>query len=573
MVRGVIFNLCLMVWLLSSAPARGGDTPRTMGSTKLFERSEPGATGLALCPIGDGALLWTYSRIKKQVIAISPKDGADAGAMNLSIPKDSQVTSLTCQDRDLWVLLQPTRIPSTFKSKILVLGTEPGGTSRELAAPANGLSGDLKCLGNDCWISLDGKVWHKSGDRKWANVSVPSTSDVPHLQLSTEDNPFADWQEKLAVAQGRITRVLPLADGQLALLDSARTSVLLSNKDQKPAGDSSRWIRWGRWGPWEGDLISPKAIAPIGPDRFAVSDTALKAILIFDRRGGYLGALGEGSGDPSPLWNAGYPIQLVTSGTQSVRVFVLDLLGEKIIGRAIEAARIPTFTSGGVRAGFNRINLFRRSGLPHDRSSTRCLSCHDGTFRDDSTKILSSFNNHPSQAGETSISCDHCHDPHHGGGKIVAQRQPPFLRFSPQMLCSTCHPTHANLGLNHREKGAVQCSTCHQAHGGQEKLLKQDGVTLCASCHLGRQVRHRPVGDLSETSRGRGIVNRDGELTCITCHSAHLRETSEKLLKPTAPLLEFCASCHGAQAKQVYGRIHGTKRLAPTKTETQGDQP
>lgn len=102
-----------------------------------------------------------------------------------------------------------------------------------------------------------------------------------------------------------------------------------------------------------------------------------------------------------------------------------------------------------------------------------------------------------------------------------------------------------------------KCQICHEAIPAtgtpfEDVILKDDAERLCANCHTISQRTSHPVGVKPRTSIPlQRFLDKEGRLTCLTCHDVHKerksaddREGVEGLLRGHTRGRNFCFVCH-----------------------------
>lgn len=202
-----------------------------------------------------------------------------------------------------------------------------------------------------------------------------------------------------------------------------------------------------------------------------------------------------------------------------------------------------------------------------------CLTCHS-----DVEEALAQVKvTHPPL--EMDDGCVYCHSPH-------ATNAPHQLKQGPVRTCFDCHTdlAEARATKDHLHYPAFKlgCPVCHQAHGGQqERLLRAGTNDLCMECHdpgIRAKVRaqereNKPLAlfegkvevppqalagietiRLIAGQRGhpfiarhpvRGKYQLGDNLSCVTCHTPHAANGSEKLfVTESAAYQPLCQKCH-----------------------------
>lgn len=159
--------------------------------------------------------------------------------------------------------------------------------------------------------------------------------------------------------------------------------------------------------------------------------------------------------------------------------------------------------------------------------NANCLECHASSDRrhwEGSTHEMKD------------VACSSCH-------QVMKQNSPRFLlaKATEMETCSSCHLLqHAQVFRNGHmplrpgtmpdREGKMTCSTCHNAHGSVgEAMLKQHTINEnCYECHADKRGpflwEHAPVPE-----------------NCLNCHESH-GSTRPAMLKQSQPRL--CQQCH-----------------------------
>lgn len=116
----------------------------------------------------------------------------------------------------------------------------------------------------------------------------------------------------------------------------------------------------------------------------------------------------------------------------------------------------------------------------------------------------------------------------------------------PETSCqksNTCHAFMLMLCLSLVPAIAVaaheNCSDCHT----EGKALKQEGINqLCLSCHSGGKRNDHKTGIPSKGMKSPLPLDKEGQITCITCHEQHGKGSRSRLLRMKAS--DLCLNCH-----------------------------
>lgn len=138
--------------------------------------------------------------------------------------------------------------------------------------------------------------------------------------------------------------------------------------------------------------------------------------------------------------------------------------------------------------------------------------------------------------------CTECHDPH-------AASEKKLLKRSPKEMCLSCHQdqtAHLRRKSVHAPFRDGDCTKCHEAHAGDHPTLtrKPAELELCESCHKrhGHPVDVKMSAKLSLLPNSKAKLNREGKVTCLTCHSSHAADQENLLLYDKNR--DLCLQCH-----------------------------
>ena len=223
------------------------------------------------------------------------------------------------------------------------------------------------------------------------------------------------------------------------------------------------------------------------------------------------------------------------------------------------------------------------------------------------------------EAGHHRMTCRTCHDPH-GGAKpgYLINGQPD----EPAGVCLSCHEQkkymeqtgHATERLAKLGFDAGQCRPCHAMHASPDKTWGQmlsprfldqhqvgatssvsDGI-VCLACHhsegpapVRAVTTHPPIfvpNMVAPEAPGylplfdsAGLVSRNGQITCRTCHLSHGRLDLLQLAAKNGKLSDaerramrlnlrafiapnICTQCHGQEAQLRFMLFHDPARRA-----------
>jgi DmsE family decaheme c-type cytochrome len=187
--------------------------------------------------------------------------------------------------------------------------------------------------------------------------------------------------------------------------------------------------------------------------------------------------------------------------------------------------------------------------LPAGARTLICNRCHTGN----ATFNLHNWNASPHAMND--VSCNDCHDVHHGPDLIVSPA-------NTAEMCFECHQEEAaqfSMPSRHPVKeGKVYCTDCHDPHGTTSQMMfrKETLKATCAQCH-------------AEKTGPFVYEHADNAEDCISCHSPH-GSPNNNLLAVRTPFL--CLQCHGGhrtdaatassntytRCNDCHSRIHGT---------------
>jgi predicted CXXCH cytochrome family protein len=172
-----------------------------------------------------------------------------------------------------------------------------------------------------------------------------------------------------------------------------------------------------------------------------------------------------------------------------------------------------------------------------------------------------------SEDGE--VSCNTCHD--------LLGSAHALVRATPNALCLDCHEDRKRVlaGAHAKVKGigGIACLGCHDVHGGAttQDLLTHAGNEIdpngCGDCH-GESGKHARVGvrpgTLGHTVDGKTHDGMDGELTCASCHDAHVPASDTECQTCHEP--EGAAQLRGGHGETTCLDCHPAHSTSPTFT-------
>ncbi len=163
--------------------------------------------------------------------------------------------------------------------------------------------------------------------------------------------------------------------------------------------------------------------------------------------------------------------------------------------------------------------------------SDLCFTCHD----DIREKFAKPYLHGPVAMGF----CTVCHSPH--GSPFRYQ-----IRLPQGDLCLSCHENmkaKAAQFVQHKPFAEGRCSGCHDPHASENPVyfLRGSGEELCRLCHdeAGMANHKHPVGREPKFTVTGMQLDKEGRLTCFTCHDPHASD-SERM----SPVAGGCAGCH-----------------------------
>ncbi|MGK5084186.1 cytochrome c3 family protein [Bdellovibrionota bacterium FG-1] len=533
-------------------------------ATPLFEAKISAPTLVRVC----GDRVWTYSVELGELRALDPNDGKLLSTQSLGAILPGQlITSLAC-NRSSFFLATIQKYEGSEKLQKSVFSlfrvAIPGNNqslqgAERLILPEDALVRDLEVLRNTFFL-VQNSTYKSTDCLHWTPLAIPFSQSIPPKDLDLSKNPFADWQEGFLISQGRYSRLEPLEDGSLMLLDPFRSHVVFFGKDSG--------YRWGRWGTRNGTLMFAKSIAMVSDRWVAISDVGLKLVFFYDRLGNYIGSIGSDAGTA----RFGYPLGLAS---WQDRLYVADYFGNRILAFKVN---MGTLSAGADnpdlialdKTSFAENDLFRNPDTQKTYAMVRCLNCHDGLEKFSLDKFILEKKHHPvgvevkitvdlKLAEGHKIDCFTCHQNHHQSlsGVVTGQfgeehtvKQVPFMLRKPfKELCLTCHKDkesveHNHLGLSSTklQKFKIQvksCSQCHQMHSAEPRQLRKTVSDLCISCHgQARKPKSHPFGFAK-------LDKNEVQVTCLSCHSVHGSEKAAHFSRhKSKDSAGSCLNCH-----------------------------
>lgn len=86
------------------------------------------------------------------------------------------------------------------------------------------------------------------------------------------------------------------------------------------------------------------------------------------------------------------------------------------------------------------------------------------------------------------------------------------------------------------------CSVCHKDVDKDPGALKADINQICLGCHEKSKRNDHPIGLVPAIKPKELPLDKEGKITCVTCHEPHGWKPYDKLLR-----MEFnslCKACH-----------------------------
>jgi len=182
------------------------------------------------------------------------------------------------------------------------------------------------------------------------------------------------------------------------------------------------------------------------------------------------------------------------------------------------------------------------AALPGSGGSLRreaCANCHD--------EIWKGYANNPHSseaimhAGE-GMTCNSCHGPgkdHAGDSGDAAKIFDPGKSTAKEVddNCMSCHAgSHSNSERSRHREGNVSCISCHSIHaaGEPKNLLKMTQPQLCYQCHDNVKAQFAlPIRHKVE----------EGLMQCTDCHDPH-SVPAQNALGASARQILMCVKCH-----------------------------
>jgi len=168
-----------------------------------------------------------------------------------------------------------------------------------------------------------------------------------------------------------------------------------------------------------------------------------------------------------------------------------------------------------------------------------CATCHD--------EVAKGFAGNPhsklaEEHGKTGVTCEGCHGPgkaHVDGGGDATKIFNPAKATTKEVdaKCLGCHQgQHANFERSAHGDANVSCIGCHSIHVGEDKerLLKVSQPNLCFQCHTDVKPQfNMPFHHKVE----------EGLVKCSDCHDPH-GTFNKKNLRSSSQMDLVCTKCH-----------------------------
>jgi predicted CXXCH cytochrome family protein len=157
-----------------------------------------------------------------------------------------------------------------------------------------------------------------------------------------------------------------------------------------------------------------------------------------------------------------------------------------------------------------------------------CFNCHEEKKED----LIKEFLHGPMSAGI----CVVCHDPHGSNEKYQ-------LRKYVGDLCVMCHAdfkTEMYRPAVHKPFQEGDCTNCHFPHSSDMRnfFVKLPGNDLCLTCHQEAIAGHLHPYGKPPTKELNVKLDKEGNLTCLSCHNPHASDSTQLLPKGG------CDYCH-----------------------------
>ena len=194
-------------------------------------------------------------------------------------------------------------------------------------------------------------------------------------------------------------------------------------------------------------------------------------------------------------------------------------------------------------------------GTPTFVGDDACLACHQDIQKDYEQTVHAKLFRSDAHLETMRQGCEGCHGPGSdhvaaGGGKGVGgmiqfgSKDPADITRA-NTVCLQCHLTadriHWN-GSTHEMQG-VSCASCHNVmkNVSTRNLLEEPSqIGTCGQCYLIEKAQTLRYGHMP--LRDGTIPDRDGKMTCTSCHNPH-GSVNDALLKFNT-VNEACYACH-----------------------------
>ena len=210
-------------------------------------------------------------------------------------------------------------------------------------------------------------------------------------------------------------------------------------------------------------------------------------------------------------------------------------------------------------------------------SSSRCDTCHNGSFADEGTagaQGTASYPNHVATAGRDCVTC-HAN----ATASFTSWAGAKYAHLAGDTNCSSCHNGTTALGMTtppHIPSGTVQCGNCHNntATSFVTYTMNHAAVSTsrCDACHngsyaaegtKGAQGTASYAGHMATTGRdcvtchaaaaanftswaGGVYAHQAGDTNCSSCHNG--TTATGKTTPPHIPTTAQCSNCHANTA-------------------------
>lgn len=187
-----------------------------------------------------------------------------------------------------------------------------------------------------------------------------------------------------------------------------------------------------------------------------------------------------------------------------------------------------------------QMNQFEATAAPlKSQGSNACANCHEDIWKS------CTGNPHSSQSilhGGKGLTCDGCHGPgkvHAGASSGASRIFDPASSTAKEVdeKCMSCHAgSHANSERSRHREGNVSCISCHSIHaaGAPEHLLKMAQPQLCYQCH------DNVSAQFSLPFRHKV---KEGVMQCTDCHDPH-GIPARNATGASARQIAMCVQCH-----------------------------